>query len=361
MKLSTYQHVTDSHVPWLGQIPSHWHVTRLKWSVAGCWNGVWGDEPDEVNDVVCVRVADFDRDKLTVSSSGLTLRAVERDQFESRKLRRGDLLIEKSGGGEKQLVGCVVHFDHEFDAVCSNFVARMPVVKDLDAKYWCYTHAALYAGRLNYPAIKQTTGIQNLDASEYFNTLVAYPPVPEQRQIAAFLDWKTGQIDALIARKKALLEKLKEKRTAVITQAVTKGLNPAAPMRDSGIPWLGQVPEHWEVKRLRRFVSRIEQGWSPQCDNSVAMPDEWGVVKAGCCNGGRFDPDENKALPSDNDAPENLEIKSGDLLMSRASGSEELIGSAALVPPGVREKLLLSDKIYRLQCDDAAAIPAFVA
>jgi type I restriction enzyme, S subunit len=77
------------------------------------------------------------------------------------------------------------------------------------------------------------------------------PPSPEQQQIAAFLDWKTGQIDALIAQKEQLLEKLTEKRLAVITQAVTKGLNPAAPMRDSGIPWLGQVPQHWEVKRLR--------------------------------------------------------------------------------------------------------------
>jgi type I restriction enzyme S subunit len=80
------------------------------------------------------------------------------------------------------------------------------------------------------------------------------PPLPEQRQIATFLDWKTGQIDALIARKKELLNKLKEKRTAIITQAVTKGLNPGAPTRDSGIPWLGQVPEHWKVGGFTKYV-----------------------------------------------------------------------------------------------------------
>lgn len=77
------------------------------------------------------------------------------------------------------------------------------------------------------------------------------PSLSEQQQIAAFLDWKTGQIDALIAKKKALMDKLKEKRLAVITQAVTKGLNPAAPLRDSGIPWLGTVPAHWEVRKLK--------------------------------------------------------------------------------------------------------------
>ncbi len=89
------------------------------------------------------------------------------------------------------------------------------------------------------------------------------PPLAEQRQIAAFLDWKTRQIDALIARKKELLEKLKEKRIAVITQAVTRGLNPDAPLRASGIPWLGQVPMHWEVKKFS-YISRVVRGASPR-------------------------------------------------------------------------------------------------
>ncbi|MCG3774025.1 MAG: hypothetical protein JW395_0842 [Nitrospira sp.] len=80
------------------------------------------------------------------------------------------------------------------------------------------------------------------------------PPVSEQQRITAFLDWKTREIDALIARKKELLEKLKEKRIAVITQAVTKGLNPAVSLRDSGIPWLGQVPQHWQVAGFTKFV-----------------------------------------------------------------------------------------------------------
>jgi type I restriction enzyme, S subunit len=92
---------------------------------------------------------------------------------------------------------------------------------------------------------------------------ILLPSLDEQRQIAAFLDWKTGQIDALITRKKALLEKLKEKRIAVITQAVTKGLNPDAPMRDSGIPWLGEVPQHWDVKKISYFA-RVVRGASPR-------------------------------------------------------------------------------------------------
>lgn len=77
------------------------------------------------------------------------------------------------------------------------------------------------------------------------------PPLEEQQTIARFLDHKTAQIDALIAKKRALLDKLAEKRTALISHAVTNGLNPGAPMKDSGVAWLGEIPAHWEAKRLK--------------------------------------------------------------------------------------------------------------
>jgi len=100
---------------------------------------------------------------------------------------------------------------------------------------------------------------QNIGMGVIENLDVPIPSLAEQKQIAAFLDWKTGQIDALIARKKELLEKLKEKRLAVITQAVTRGLNPDAPLRDSGISWLGHVPTHWEVLRFG-YRTKIQEG-----------------------------------------------------------------------------------------------------
>lgn len=180
------------------------------------------------------------------------------------------------------------------------------------------------------------------------NFRTGIPSLAEQQQIAAFLDWKTGQIDALIAKKKELLEKLKEKRLAVITQAVTKGLDSAAPLRDSGIPWLGLVPKHWEVKRLRFATGRIEQGWSPQCENQPADEDAWGVMKVGCVNGDEFDSLENKALPLDLEPMPEYELRPKDILISRAN-TKELLGSAAIVPENVRSKLLLCDKLFRLR------------
>jgi type I restriction enzyme S subunit len=176
--------------------------------------------------------------------------------------------------------------------------------------------------------------------------MASIPPLEIQKRIAAVLDEKTARIDALIEKKRSLLDRLAEKRQAIITQAVTKGLNPAAPMKDSGIDWLGQIPAHWDVRRLRYSISTIEQGWSPQCDSRPADLDEWGVLKVGCVNGDQYDEKENKALPSDLEPAKQYEVRKGDILISRAN-TRELLGSAALVNR-TQGKILLCDKLYRI-------------
>jgi type I restriction enzyme, S subunit len=108
------------------------------------------------------------------------------------------------------------------------------------------------------------------------------------------------------------------------------------------------VPEHWGVKRLRFGVQRIEQGWSPQCDNQPAEADAWGVMKVGCVNGDEFDAMENKSLPPELEPMPEYELHPKDILISRAN-TKELLGSAAIVPMDVRPKLLLCDKLFRLR------------
>lgn len=265
-----YPAYKDSGVEWLGEVPAHWRVDRVKWATTGIINGVWGDEPDGDDDLICVRVADFNRDKFVVADNPPTLRSVSLSNRQGRLLQSGDLLIEKSGGGDKQLVGCVVLFEHAFNAVCSNFIARMRVLEPNSARFWCYIYAALYASRLNYPAIKQTTGIQNLDTTSYFETRVGYPPIDEQRAIAAFLDRETEKIDTLVAKKRTLIERLKEERTALITHTVTRGLPPEAAraaglephpnFKPSGVEWLGDVPAHWDIVPISRIAETIQTG-----------------------------------------------------------------------------------------------------
>lgn len=184
------------------------------------------------------------------------------------------------------------------------------------------------------------------------------PPLDEQRAIAGFLDEKTAEIDALIEKKRKLLELLAEKRAAIITNAVTKGLNPDAPMKDSGIDWLGEVPEHWTILPLRRALKDIEQGWSPACEERQKIGDEWGVLKSGCVNGGFYREAAHKALPAALDPKPHLEVRSGDVLMCRASGSPHLIGSVAKVKQ-TQPRLMFSDKTYRLHFDENMMLSDF--
>ena len=184
----------------------------MKRSTLVCKNGIWGDEPQQNDDdIPCVRVADFDRQRLRVELSEPTIRNVNEKERNGRILRQGDLLLEKSGGGEFQPVGCVVLYDDPLPAVCSNFVARVQVIDGMSSSFWRYVHAAAYAVRLNTRSIKQTSGIQNLDQQQYLDELAPFPPFAEQTQIAAFLDRETAKIDTLVAEQRRLMALLKEK------------------------------------------------------------------------------------------------------------------------------------------------------
>ena len=236
--------------------PGCWRTVRLKQTVTACRNGAWGEEPrGGPDDIVCVRVADFDRLRLLVSLDHPTLRCVPETHRRGRMLARGDLLLEKSGGGEQQPVGAVVLYDHDGPAVSSNFIARMPVAPGFDARYLCYLHAALYGSGVHRRSIHQTTGIQNLDSDAYLSEVVRVPDLEEQRRIAAFLDRKTALVDHLIQDKERLLELFREKRDVWISDAVAGGVNPDAPRKCSGVAWLGEIPAHWLVTRFKYIRS----------------------------------------------------------------------------------------------------------
>jgi type I restriction enzyme S subunit len=184
--------------------------------------------------------------------------------------------------------------------------------------------------------------------------------MPEQKAIVRFLDFKTAQIDALIAKQESLLEKLSEKRTALISHAVTKGLDPSVPMKDSGVEWLGKIPAHWLRMLMVRVISKFEQGWSPSCDDRETSGDEWGVLKSGCVNYGIFREKEHKTLPVGIEPISSLEVKAGDVLMCRASGSKHLIGSVAIVRQ-CKPRLMFSDKTYRISFYQDIIDPEFLA
>ena len=212
----------NSGVEWLGDVPAHWDVKRLKNSINCSKNGIWGDEEKfDENDMYCLRVADFNRTNFTISETNLTIRNINSKDYENRKLKKGDLLLEKSGGGDKQPVGFVVLNTVARKSVCSNFIAQLKLAENMNAQFWVYFHQFLYSLRINVRSIKQSTGIQNLDETLYFNELACYPPFKEQTAIADYLDQETAKIDRLCDTVNQTIGRLKEYRTALITQTVT--------------------------------------------------------------------------------------------------------------------------------------------
>ncbi len=220
MNRCSYPAYIPSGIEWLGNIPDHWRIGKIKDAIASCTNGVWGSDPDGINDTACIRVADFLRHNYRVSLKGRTERKIAQSDFRARNLIPGDLLLEKSGGGEKQLVGQVVSFEYSLPAVCSNFIARLRIHEGFSSRYLVYFNAYLYTIRINYKHIKQTTGIQNLDQNSYLSECFAYPDEDEQQRIAAYLDRETTRIDSLIEKKQRQIELLQEKRTALIHDAI---------------------------------------------------------------------------------------------------------------------------------------------
>ncbi|MBE9050219.1 restriction endonuclease subunit S [Nostocales cyanobacterium LEGE 11386] len=223
-KYQGYEKYKDSAVEWLGKIPEHWEVKRLKRFAKIC-NGC--DHKD---------VWDENGEYPIIGSGGIFGRA---SQYLYDK---PSVLLGRKGTIDKPQFINVPFWSVDTAYYTDIFSITNPKF----FYYLCLT--------IDFDLYKYGSAVPSMTQEKLNQILFAAPPLDEQEAIARFLDHKTKQIDDLITKKEALLEKLDEKRTALISHAVTKGLDPSVPMKDSGIEWLGKIPEHWEMKRLK-FIS----------------------------------------------------------------------------------------------------------
>ncbi len=288
-----------------------------------------------------------------------TGRIEEGSEISSNKfvLGGGELLVSKLNPRK----GCVAisHCGPQFSICSTEFVVLQPL-DSFELRYAFYIYSSESA-RQYFDSMTESATLSHkrVEPGIVSKLWLAVPPPAIQRCIADFLDHKTAAIDALIEKKQKLVELLTEKRAALINQAVTKGLDPTVPMKDSGIPWIGEIPVLWVCTTIRRALRFIEQGWSPQCDSHPVSGDDWGVLKSGCTAGGKYNPEANKTLPAGLAPRVHLVVKEGDVLVCRASGSPEIVGSAALVP-ATEKNLMLSDKVFRLKVVDSVHPPFLV-
>jgi len=268
-KYNTYK---SSNVEWLGDVPSHWKVTRLINRTVQIVGGDWGDDPELESDehvlLPVIRVQDIENE-YEIGDEKLTYRKIKASKIDHRLIDNKTLLIEKSGGGEKQLVGRVaIPKKITMPAICSNFMEKIEMDEQAVPSFFNYIFHALYYRNMNFPFVQQTTGIQNLKSTYYFYTKVAYPNPTEQTAIAAYLDQATANIDKVIATKQKQLEKLEQYKQSKIHECVTKGLNSDVTLKPSGIDWIGEVPSHWKVWRLKDEAEYILTGSTPSTSNS---------------------------------------------------------------------------------------------
>ena len=313
MSFPRYPSYKDSGVEWLGQVPEHWEVISIKW-LSPVKRGASPrpiDDPkyfDDDGEFAWVRIADVSACDGVLNET--TQRLSELGSSLSVKIAPGELFVSIAGTVGKPCIAAIKACIHD------GFVYFPSLKIDPLFLYRIFEGGACYGGLGKW-------GTQlNLNTDTIGSIRVALPPADELKGLLAFLDRETGKIDELVAEQRRLMELLKEKRQAVISHAVTRGLNPAAPFKPSGIEWLGDVPAHWEVSLLKRAFRSVDYGISDSLDSEGAI----GILRMGNIANGKVVMDDLKYTGSIDPA---LLLVRGDLLYNRTN-SLDLIGKVGM-------------------------------
>lgn len=254
MKLPPYPEYKDSGVPWLSKIPVHWNATKLK-RVSHVQAGVTLGKRYEKTVLVerpYLRVANVQNGFLNLKH--IKTVAVPAKEAASAELRVGDVVITEGGDIDKLGRGAV--WKGEIDPCLhqNHIFAIRPVLASLTSGFLARMMESHHGRSYFYLTSKRTTNLASTNQTTLGLLPLFLPSVDEQTQIIRFLDWKTAQINKFIRNKQRLIELLKEQKQNIINQAVTRGLDPNVKLKPSGVEWIGDIPEHWKVRRLRTLA-----------------------------------------------------------------------------------------------------------
>lgn len=309
-----YNELDSSGVAWLQQKPKHWRIKRLKFST------------ELVNN------------KVSVEDSSLSYLGLEHIESWTGKKIDGEIL--NSEGLASAFVAGDVLFGKLRPYLAKVHLAQQDGLISSEALV-IRSKDELHADFLKYYMLSRDF-INIVDSSTYGSKMpraswdfignlpLLLPEIEEQNIIACFLDFKTAQIDALIAKKKALLDKLAEKRTALISHAVTKGLYPSAPMKPSGVEWIGDIPAHWDAKRTKFTVSYIGSGKTPKGGSEVYVQEGIMILRSQNVYDNGLRLDEVAFITDEADEGQAASrVRSGDVLLNITGAS---IGRTSIVP-----------------------------
>lgn len=252
---SAYASYKDSGIEWLGKIPEHWELARFSHFIDFQEGpGIMAVDFKEQG-VPLLRIHNLKQGFVDLEGCNFLDEEKVEKTWKHFKLKCNDLLISCSAS-----TGLVSVVDERSEnSIPYTGIIRLSPANSSIAREFIKTIVESELFFTQIELLKTGTTIQHYGPIHLRQIKITLPTLDEQRAIAAFLDYKTQQIDQLIAKKEALLEKLDEKRTALISHAVTKGLDPTVPMKDSGVEWLGDIPEHWETKKIQ-YIGRLKSG-----------------------------------------------------------------------------------------------------
>ena len=326
--MKAYTSYKKSDFDWIDKIPSHWHYTKIKYLSKGdktsFIDGDWIESP---------YITDAGFRLIQTGNIGI---GVYKEQGFRYISERTFIELKCKEVNPNDILICRLASPVGRACLAPNLGIRMITSVDVcilkpsnsfDPRFIVYQMSSKHY--LDYVEfISRGSTRARISRSILGDLVFVAPPLIEQQAIANFLDHKTAQIDALIDQKQRQIEHLQEYRSALINQAVTKGLDPNVPMKDSGIEWLGEIPEHWEISRLK-FIGKTLIGLTYKPEEIVN--DKYGslVLRAGNIKNGKIALNDN--IYVDKRIPEEIITQKGDILICSRSGSRALIGKNAII------------------------------
>jgi type I restriction enzyme S subunit len=330
-KFQPYSEYKDSGAEWLGEIPLHWDkypIRRRLFKEAGSIKiGPFGSQL-KLEFMTNEGFKVYGQEHVIAHDFARGIKYVDKEKFEELaacEIVANDIVVTMMGSSGR----CAVVPQGIERGIMDSHLLRIRLKsRELDSNFLCLLIDQSSYVRDQIEVAGKGAIMHGLNSSIIKSVLLAVPPPEEQQQILDFLDRETAKIDELIAKKERLIELLQEKRTALITQAVTKGLDPNVPMKDSGVEWLGKIPVHWELKRLKHIgIALIGLTFEPE---DVVDSDEGILVlRASNIFDGRIVLDDIVSVKCS--IPDHLVTRVGDILICARSGSRSLIGKCAKI------------------------------
>ena len=356
-KYEQYEEYKPTGVIWIPEMPQGWQVTKLKYLIKNLESGVSVNAADYpksegefgVLKTSCVYTREFRAEEN---------KTVFEEELSRVKcpVRAGSIIISRMNTPD--LVGAAVYVKEDYSNLYLPDRLWQTVYNDEEIQSSKYLHYFMYLkgfrDQISNFAEGASSSMQSIAKEDFLSINILLPTRVEQEGIANFLDYETAQIDTLIEKQQTLIQLLKEKRQAVISHAVTKGLNPDVPMKDSGVEWLGEVPEHWTVSFVKYIVlgakdSMVDGPFGSSVNTSEDYVDDGiPVIRTVNITNNGFSSDNLKFMRQQKfEQLKRHSVKPGDVLFSKVG----TIGNACLLPSDIPEAILSTTGSCKISVD----------